>query len=172
MFRDYNKYDVCEDGRIWSKVRNKFLKPQTNKYGYQTVNLMDNNSKRHSQFVHRVCWIAVNGREVPEGFQLNHKDEDKTNNHISNLELVTPKQNSNFGTRNARVSKAMKGKLINRQDQSKRVGAFKDGDLEMAFPSTAEAERNGYDSGHISKCCNGKLKTHKGYEWRYLDNEQ
>ena len=41
-FRDFDKYDVFEDGRIFSYSRNKFLKPQTDKYGYQRVWLTDN----------------------------------------------------------------------------------------------------------------------------------
>ena len=45
-FRDYSNYEVYEDGRIWSYLRNKFLKPQTVKGGYQQVCLTDNEGKR------------------------------------------------------------------------------------------------------------------------------
>lgn len=45
---------------------------------------------------------------IPQGMQINHKDEDKTNNSIDNLELMTNKENSSYGTRNERISKAMK----------------------------------------------------------------
>ena len=54
------------------------------------------------------------------------------------------------------------------KSKSKQVGAFKDGELVMAFQSTNEARRQGFNKGHISACCRGKLKTHKGFEWRYL----
>lgn len=45
---------------------------------------------------------------IPEGMQINHKDENKANNCIDNLELMTNKENSSYGTRNARISKSMK----------------------------------------------------------------
>lgn len=43
-----------------------------------------------------------------EHMQINHKDENKANNCIDNLELMTNKENCSYGTRNARISKAMK----------------------------------------------------------------
>ena len=167
MFRDFSNYEILADGRIWSKVRKKFLKPTTIRDGYQRVGLTDNNGKLHFETLHKVIYFAVNGLwEYPEGMQLNHIDEVKTNNHISNLELVTPRENMNHGTRNTRVAKA----LTNHPDKSKRVGAFKNGELVMVFPSTQEAQRNGYNRGNICSCCNGKLKTHKGFTWKYLDD--
>lgn len=161
MFRDYNKYDVLPSGKIWSKVSNKFLKPTTLPNGYQKVCLVDNEGKHHQELVHRVCWMAVNGLwNLPDGYELDHIDENKKNNHISNLRLCTHKENCNFGTRNERVAKAL----------GKRVGAFKNGVLQMVFASTQEAQRAGYNSWHVSDCCRGERKTHKGFEWRYLDN--
>lgn len=160
MFRDYQNYEVFADGKIWSKVRNKFLKPTTKKNGYQRVCLYDNEGKKNYQFVHRVCWMAVNGVwEIPKYYDIHHCDEVKTNNHISNLLLCTRKENLNFGTRNSRAAKAL----------SKRVGAFKNDELVMVFSSTNEAERQGYKHSAVSQCCNGKRKTHKGYVWKYLD---
>ena len=158
-FRDYNNYDVYPDGRIWSYKTKRFLKPATTKKGYQQVCLVDNEGNRKSYLLHRVVWEAVTGEPIPSNMQINHRSEVKTSNMISNLELMTPKQNSNYGTRNSRVSKAL----------SKQVGAFKNGELVMVFPSTAEAGRQGFDIGSVSMCCNGKLKTHKGYTWKYLN---
>ena len=169
MFRDYTNYDVLPSGRIWSKSHKKFLKPYTMKNGYQMVSLFDNEGKQHKQYVHRVCWIAVNGREVPEGMELDHIDSNKKNNHISNLRLCTHQENCNFGTRNARIANALKGKI---NHSPKRVGAFKNGELQMVFESINEAHRQGYDQSNVWACCNGKRKTHKGYEWKYLDEEQ
>lgn len=167
MFRDYKNYDVLEDGRIWSKKHKKFLKPSTVKGGYQQVCLVDNEGKKHMQFVHRVCWMAVNGVwEIPKGFDIHHCDEVRTNNQISNLLLCSHRENINFGTHNARSAASR----INHPERSKRVGAYKDGELVMCFPSTMEASRNGFHQGHVAECCRGEQKTHKGYVWKYLDN--
>lgn len=55
----------------------------------------------------RLVYMAHIG-VIPEGMQINHKDENKVNNCIDNLELMTNKENCSYGTRNARISKSMK----------------------------------------------------------------
>ena len=162
-FRDYDKYEIYSDGRIWSYSKKKFLKPQTNKDGYQIVSLSDNEGKQKTYLVHRIVYETFSGKHIPEGYEINHRSEVKTENFFENLELLTHKQNINYGTGIERRAKKMtNGKL------SKSVGAYKDGELIMSFLSTKEAHRNGFDSGHISACCRGKLKTYRGFEWRYI----
>lgn len=160
MFRDFTKYEVYEDGRIWSYKRKKFLKPQKNDKGYQIVRLSDNEGKQKCYLLHRVVLEAVTGEPILEGYEINHISEDKTENFFENLELITHKDNCNFGSRNERVAKA----------QSKQVGAFKDGELIFTFPSTQEAQRQGFNRGSVWSCCNGKIKQYKGFKWIYLDN--
>ena len=157
-FRDFEKYEVFEDGRIYSYCTKKFLKPHTNQYGYQRVYLYNNEGNGKLYMVHRVVWEAVTGEPIPKGYEINHIDENKDNNSKSNLELTSHKQNINWGSRNTRIAKSL----------SKQVGAFKDGKLVMTFQSAMEAGRNGFNFCNISECCNGKRKTHKGYSWRYL----
>lgn len=165
MFRDYQNYEVFEDGRIWSKYSKKFLKPATTRDGYQKVCLVDNNGKKHMQYVHLVTWIAIKG-EIPKGMQINHIDECKTNNAIWNLELCTPKYNNNYGSHNERSAAS----------RSKRVAAYdKNGELQMIFASTNEAHRNGFNKGSVCNCCrNCYLRegnnVYKGFTWKYLDN--
>lgn len=164
-FRNFEKYEVYEDGRIWSYKSNKWLKPKTEKNGYQRVILYDNEGNRKSYLLHRVIYESVTGNPIPKGMQINHRSEDKTDNRFfENLELVTPKENVNYGTRNARASKS----LTNNPKISKMVGAFKNGELIFTFPSTREAARQGFNKSAVSKCCNGKLTHYKGYEWRYI----
>ena len=158
-FRDYSKYEVYEDGRIWSYRKKKFLKPATLPNGYQKVTLTDNEGKQKNYLLHRVVFEAVSSAPIPEGMQINHRNEIKTSNMITNLELMSPKQNSNYGTRNSRIA----------ESKSKQVGAFKNGNLVTTFQSIKEAGIQGFNQGHISECCNGKRKTHKGFEWKYLN---
>ena len=157
-FRDYSNYEVFEDGRIYSYNTNSFLKPKTNKGGYQTVRLADDNGKTKLYLLHRVVYETFSGKPIPQGMQVNHIDERKDNNSRSNLNLMTPKENSNWGSGIERAAKA----------RSKKVGAFKNGELIFTFPSTVEARRNGFHQGSIAACCRGEQKTHKGYNWRYL----
>lgn len=162
-FRDYSKYEVYEDGRIWSYKYKKFLKPITMKDGYQRVNLYDNDGKMKMYLLHRVVWEAVTGKPIPQGYEINHRSEVKTSNMISNLELLSHKENINYGTRNSRDAKT----------KSKQVGAYKNGELVMTFQSVNEANRQGFNKCVVSRCCRncynreGNNK-YKGFEWRYI----
>ena len=168
-FRDYSKYEVFEDGRIWSYSHKKFLKPKTEKDGYQRVHLSDNEGKLKKYLLHRVVYESVSGEPIPEGMQVNHINEDKTDCSFANLNLLSQKENLNYGSRNARVAKSLK----NNTKISKRVGAFKDCELVMTFQSTMEAGRNGFDQSAVSACCRNCYNRegnniYKGYEWKYL----
>lgn len=163
MFRNYSKYEIYEDGRIWSYKTNRFLKPATDTSGYQMVVLYNNEGKRKTYQLHRVVYESVTGNPIPDGMQCNHINESKTDNRFSNLNLMTQKENINFGTRTERAAKAL----------SKQVGAFQNGELVFTFQSTAEAGRNGFNSGNVAACCrNCYLRegnnVYKGYEWKYL----
>ena len=162
-FRNYDKYEIYEDGRIYSYKSKKFLKPMITKCGYQQVMLYDNEGKRKMYYVHRIVWEAVTGSPIPEGYEINHRSEVRTENMISNLELLTHKENNNYGSRTERFIKA----------KSKQVGAFKNGKLVMTFSSTVEARIQGFSQSAVSKCCrNCYLRevnnVYRGFEWRYL----
>lgn len=70
---------------------------------YWRVYLYKNNSRK-KYTVHVLVYKSFFG-EIPDGYQVNHMDENKDNNSIFNLNLLTPKENSNWGTRNERISK-------------------------------------------------------------------
>ena len=162
-FRNYDKYEVYEDGRIWSYKTKRFLKPKTNQYGYQQVTLSDNEGNRKKYQVHRVVYETFSGEPIPPNMQCNHINEIKTDNRFCNINLMTPKQNTNWGSGIERCRKArINGKC------SKPVGAFKNGKIIFNFPSTSEAGRQGFCQTSVAACCRGKLKTHKRFEWRYL----
>lgn len=164
MFRDYTKYEIYEDGRIWSYKTNRFLKPGTDQCGYQMVVLSDNYNKLKTFRLHRVVYESVTGEPIPEHLEVNHIDENKKNNAFSNLNLMTHKENCNWGTGIERQTKAM----TNNPKISKQVGAYKDGKLVLVLNSTNEAGRQGFSQGNVWSCCKGERKTHKGYEWRYI----
>lgn len=160
-------YRVSNLGRIKSlkrsyRVKEKILKPLINRNGYYQVDLCKQSIKK-TYLVHRLVWEAFNG-QIPENMQVNHINEIKSDNRLLNLNLMTAKENSNWGTRNERVSK----KKINGKC-SKPVLQF---DLQDNFikeyPSTKQAEREtGFNQGYITKCCNGKYKQAYGYKWKY-----
>lgn len=167
-FRDYSNYEIYSDGRIYSYKTKRFLKPYTNKDGYQSVTLTDDEGKQKPYFVHRIVFETFSGEPIPEGMQCNHINECKSDNRFCNINLLTPKQNTNWGSCIVRRAKARKN-----EKRSKQVGAFKDGELVMTFPSTAECGRQGFCQNAVSACCRNSYSRegnnkYKGFEWRYL----
>ena len=148
-------------------VKEKILKPKLSHNGYYQVALFKN-SIRKFYLIHRLVFEAFNST-IPEGMQVNHINEIKTDNSLSNLNLMTPKENCNFGTRNERCSKKqINGKL------SKPVLQFTlDNILVKEYASAMQVEREtGFANGNIIKCCNGKYKTAYNYKWKYKENKK
>ena len=109
---DFDFLEVYEDGRVYRRerkveVRNQYstirtqtfpalwVKQQTTAKGYQRV-WFNVNGRRHGSQVHRLVWEAFNG-SIPDGMQINHINSDRSNNLLSNLELVTTQQNTKHG---------------------------------------------------------------------------
>ena len=71
-FRNYDNYDVFEDGRIYSYKKKKFLKPKTNQDGYKQVALTDNegNKKYIAEVVAEDFKFVGNRREVRENNEV------------------------------------------------------------------------------------------------------
>lgn len=161
-------YQVSNLGRVRSfnyrqTGQTKVLKLSKDKFGYLQVSLFKN-GKLKTFRVHRLVAEAFIPNLLGEP-QVNHIDEDKQNNHVSNLEWCDSKYNNNYGTHNQRISeKTTNGKL------SKPVLQYtKTGELVKEWPSIMEAGRNGFNQGHVWSCCNVKRKSHKGYIWKYKE---
>ena len=163
-------YQVSDKGEVRSlNYRNtgkvQVLKPDKNNRGYLQVTLCKN-GKRKIFLIHRLVAMAFipNPSNLP---QINHKDENPLNNCVENLEFCDSRYNNNFGTRNQRIAEKRTG--VFNTKTSKPVKQFDlQGNLINEYPSTHEVERKfGYNQGHISENCLGKLKTAYGYRWSY-----
>ncbi|MBQ7023530.1 MAG: HNH endonuclease [Akkermansia sp.] len=104
---NFTRYIIDKDGDIYSTISNKFLKLSVMPSGYQKVTLRNDEEEAATFLVHRLVWEVFNG-PIPEGMTVNHKDENKLNNSLSNLELMTMAENANYGSRNERISKSLK----------------------------------------------------------------
>ena len=165
-------YQVSNLGRVKSLSRmlsntkgvfmskERILKHGKDKNGYHRVNLYYNN--RYTTFpIHRLVAIAFipNPSNYP---MVNHKDENKDNNCVSNLEWCTSKYNTNYGTCIERM----------RHSKMKRVAQYTlDGKLVKIWDSPTTIQREtGWSLYAISLACLGVTKTSKGFIWKYLDN--
>lgn len=163
--KDYEgHYQVSNCGRVKSIKfgKERILKPFTDGRGYLYVNLCKNN-KQKTYKVHRLVAEAFlpNPNNLP---MINHRDENKSNNSVNNLEWCDVKYNNTYGTRIERVSeKNTNGK------RSKPVLQYTlDGKFVREWDSIRECGRNGFIPTCICMCCKGKLKKHKDFIWKYL----
>ena len=149
-------YRVSNLGNVFSLRNDRCLTQRVYGDGYVRVPLVSLSGKHKLWLSHRIVALAFipNPDNLPE---VNHKDEDKTNNHRENLEWCTRKYNANYGTAMKRMATT----------NSKAVEQLSDGKVTKRWDSIKDAGRDGFDRGNISKCCSGKLRTYKGFEWRY-----
>lgn len=161
MFREW--YWISNFGRVKSTRGNgKILRQSDNGNGYLIVGLVILDGKSKKMYVHRLIGFAFVS-DWSEGLVVNHLDEDKKNNHFDNLEWCTIAENNAYGTRNQRSAEKRSMPVIGTCVTTGGV---------IEFPSLAEAQKNGFDKSHISACCRGKNKTHKGYRWKYEEEEE
>ena len=162
-------YQVSDLGRVKSlnyrrTGKEQILKPAKDKNGYLQVHLC-NDGEDKVLLVHRLVWIAFNG-PIPEGYEVNHINENKQDNRLENLNLLSHKANTNWGTRNERARE----KLTNGKCSKWVIKLSLNNEILHFYPSTMQVERElGYSQGHISKCCNGKRKTAYGFVWKYAE---
>lgn len=142
-------YGVTSCGRVYSYRRKRFLNPQDNGNGYLKVVLYkDGKGKQH--YLHRLVAEAYldNPNDYP---QINHKDENKTNNCINNLEFCTIAYNANYGTRNERIAK--------------KIICIETGEKFNSLTEAAKAINRSVVT--ISNHLRGRKKTCAGLHWAY-----
>ena len=163
-------YQVSSMGRVKSlerkvpkgygerTVKERILKPKTNRYGYLIVGLYAG-GKRKMFFVHRLVCQAFH--DNPENkLDVNHINENKTDNRACNLEWSTRKENCNHGTRNVRMAIA----------KSRPIAQYTlNGKLLKVWPSAKEVGRQtGFSRRNICKAAKGNYKQAYGFRWKYV----
>lgn len=126
--------------------------------------------------VHRLVALAFipNPNCLP---QVNHKDENRANNDVDNLEWCSAKYNMNYGmgakTRHLKIDYSKPSYALNARANGKKVSRpvaqyGRDGSFICDYESGKEAHRKtGINHSHILECCAGKVKTAGGYIWEY-----
>lgn len=138
---------------------------------------MSNQSVHKRYSSHRFIWECFNG-PIPDNMQINHKDEDKTNNNLKNLEIVTPKENVNYGTARERIISKTKGRKLSEQHQmniekslNKPILQYTiDGIFVKEWKSATDVQKTlGYNKSNINKCLKGHIKRCYGSIWKYKE---
>ena len=154
-----NGYEVSTMGKVRSlnymrTGRVQELKQSKNNRGYLTVGIRNQNC-----LVHRLvaCTFIPNYDETKT--QVNHLNEDKTDNRVENLEWISHNDNQEYGTRTERISKSL----------SKQVICIETG---VIYDNAYEVEqKTGLSRTVVASCCkhNKYSKSCGGFHWLYLD---
>ena len=173
-----NLYQISNTGRVKSLPRyddygrfypEKILKPEKLRKGYLRVKLGSRKDSFEKIMVHRLVAMAFipNPDNLP---QINHKNEDKSDNRVENLEWCDNSYNHNYGTRNTRATQHRKIKVAQCKE---------DGNIIRVFDSIKDAAiKLNICAASISKCVN-KIPTRRnnknyfithvgGYKWKSL----
>lgn len=161
------------------QVKGQIMKPCLQHSGYYHV-VLRKNGKKTTLLVHRLILISFVG--FKPGYDTNHKDENKSNNRLDNLEWVTRKCNCNYGTRNMRVSESKKGKdtakccdrIGDKNPNSIQVIALnKDMTIHNVYSCFREAgDALGVNESTIARRAKHLFETneYKGYLWYVRNN--
>lgn len=139
--------------------KGRLIIPHLGNRGYFLLSLYIK-GKEYKFSVHSL--IAKTFLESSGELEVNHIDENKTNNRVCNLEYVTHNYNLNYGKHNANMATTL----------CKRVAKYdKEGSLLGVHNSSKEAAAsiNRKPNTSIGACCRGELNTAYGYIWKYVD---
>ncbi len=151
-------YQISSMGRVLNTKTGVIRKPKTTKKGYKFVSI-----KYKNYTIHRLVAEAFipNPENKP---QVNHKDTNKENNCISNLEWSTNSENQLHAYKTG-LHKNKRSSAINQYDLQNN--------LIKSWESMIEVERTlKIKYQDICQCCKGKRKTAGGYIWRYKDTNK
>lgn len=165
-----NIYEVSNLGRVKSLRRKilirgihngitkeKILKQNYRGKGYLSIRLCDN--KTYS--THRLVLCSFNKKRLNDKLHVNHINENKVDNRLVNLEFCDNKYNSNYGSKNNKLSKSLTKNKIKQIDDN--------GEVVKIWDNAEYALKEGFNSSHISKCCRGIRNKHSGFRWEYVD---
>lgn len=168
--------EVHRNGLTSKFIKGKILSPNTQKNGYKVVSL-SKQGKIQSFRVHRL--VALAWIPNPDNLsEVNHLNEDKADNSVSNLSWVSHQENTRYGTRisrcisnrdQSREKNGMYGKIGGLNPNAKAVLKFSlNGDLIAEYPSLLEAAQSeACTRDSIRNNIKGRTKHCRGYIWKY-----
>lgn len=149
---------------IGRKVPERMLTQHKTRGDYLTV-FLSKNGETKSYRVNRLVLMTFNPVEDMDKLEANHKNENRQDNRLENLNWLTSKENNTWNDRHKKVGE----KLKNNAKRSKQIICVETGEI---YPSIREASRQtGINSGDLCKCCKNENYTYFGKHYRYFEEE-
>lgn len=163
---EFPNYCVSDDGHIFNSVGDEIKQILNKNNGYMQVHLCKN-GKPYTRKVHRL--VAETFIPNPDCLpQVNHKDGNKLNNNVTNLEWCTQSYNIKHSIATGLLDNSI-GSRANAEKHGKSVICIQNGCIIAKYINISEASKQtGISRANISSCCNGKRKTAGNYEWRFI----
>lgn len=168
--KGYEEYQVDTNGIVYSK-KGKPLKYSINHNGYSIINFYVNH-QRKGFGVHTIVANQFLYKPKNDNYQVNHKDGNKQNNNVNNLEWVTPLENTDHAKNILGYNNSGENNY-----NSRKIRMIGNGNS-IIFGSIADASRKMVSDGIVKKFNSGKIgiwralngirKTYKGYIWKYI----
>lgn len=163
-------YQVSNLGRVWSVKRKergrtfggKLHSIRTDRRGRCSIQLSREGKQEYMSLPRLVATYFVENPDPQTMTEVNHKDEDPSNNRADNLEWCSHGYNCRYGTRISRIKEAQNMAVLQYTLDGQFVAEY----ASMHIAATAI----GKDAGHICNCCQGNRKWAYGYFWRYKDD--
>ena len=184
---------VEDNGNIYSKY-NRLLNHYIDKVGYHSVLLRGNDGKQRRFLVHRLVAMAFINKNITRKDHVHHIDENKENNHLSNLHIIESPEHHKLHQQKYSFTKVCKvcGKeftphptkrkravvcseeckaridLLTTEKQKKKYKQINKDTHELikVWDCGSDIERElGFALSNICKCCNGTIKSAYGYIW-------
>jgi hypothetical protein len=160
------RYSVTEDGRVYSFLTDRYLRPKHHSNGYYVVTLMRADGKHCDCLVHRLVCRAFHGDPTHEQTDVNHINGLKSDNRSANLEWCTRSQNMVHAETHGLMRRQIESVRESNKRRAQKVrGTNPNGDV-VEFPTVTLARQSGF--AKVSDCLLGLRKTSGGYSWQRI----
>ena len=155
----FSKYEVSNYGNVRNVKTKKIRKQRQKENGYIQIYLIRNDGTGKGCYVHRLVAYTFIENNDHEKTEINHIDEDKTNNHVDNLEWCTREYNMSYGTIKKKFGNGKRKKVMGKSVNECKV---------LVFKSAKQTEKLGFTPANVTAVCRGLWEVHKGYTWKYI----
>lgn len=160
----YDKlYLISPNGEVYSLITDRIMTPHTSNNGYLRIGLTNAQGSQTKYSIHRLVYSAYGEEELDPKKAINHKDGNKSNNSIGNLEQITFSENNQH---------ALDTGLRRPPGRRPVIQLTLNDEYVAEYESISAAARavNG-SSGTLTGVLKGRTYCHKGYKWKYKEEE-
>lgn len=156
-------YEISDLGNVKSLITNKILLSSFDKCGYKIVTLCKE-KKKTTKTIHRLVainWIGESNLDV------NHKDGNKYNNKLDNLEFISKSENTKHAIKNGLFKPNFDKIAIEKRKKVKQINPINNEVINVFISAHDASKKTGFNRGNICSCCRGEVNLVNNFKWEY-----